>query len=162
WDLLPVLADASKDPHTAIEVAGALAETEARSDAEQTLRIAGIGKKRLEESVLPEKDRIEWQNNADYALAQAYLRLDQFGSLDAGREAEILLLRLQSASALSGNPVKDLALLRQRQGRSAEALSLIEAAIEQWPDNSSLYAIRMSLALSQGDKEALSRMASIA
>jgi hypothetical protein len=160
WELLPMLADSSKDPRTPIVIASALAET----DPQQALRIVDVGKKRLDDSAVSEKDRSDLRDSADYTLARAYLSLDLIGSLDAGKlgEAETLLLRLQSVSALGGGPASALALLRQRQGRSAEAVSLLEAAINQWPDDINVHAARMMLALSQGDKEALSQTATIA
>jgi Novel STAND NTPase 1 len=164
WELLPMLVDASKDPQTPIAVADALAETGVRADAEQALRIADVGKSRLDDSGLSEKERVNWRDKADYALARAYLTLGRIGLPDAGKlgDAETLLLRLQSASALGGDPAADLVSLRLRQGRSAEADSLLEAAIKQWPDNNGLYAARLMLALSLGDKEAVSRTAAIA
>jgi AAA domain len=160
WELLPMLADSSKDPRTPIVIASALAET----DPQQALRIVDVGKKRLDDSAVSEKDRSDLRDSADYTLAKAYLSLHLMGSLDAGKlgEAETLLLRLQSVSALRGGPASDLALLRQRQGRAAEAVSLLEAAINQWPDDVVIYGTRMMLALSQGDKEALSQTAIIA
>ena len=164
WELLPMLADGSKDPRTPIVVAYALAETGARSDAEQALRIVDVGKKRLDNSAVSETDRSDLRDSADYALARADVSLARTRPLDAGKlvEAETLLVRLQSVPALSGDPVQHLALLRQGQGRSAEAVSLLEAAIQEWPDNVELYGARMRLALLQRDNEALSRTATIA
>jgi hypothetical protein len=161
WELMPVLADARKDAPTAVSIAYVLAERGPR-DAEQALRLVDVAKSRL--GMLPAKERDLWGDFADLSQAQAYIELHKTGSVgtDKVQLAEALLERLQGSAALRGNSTVDLALLRERQNRSAEAIAIVDAAIKQWPDNAELYGVRLKLALSEGDKEGVFRIAAIA
>ncbi|HEY5673385.1 MAG TPA: ATP-binding protein [Malonomonas sp.] len=141
-----------------VDAAWFLSDREKMIDSQQALELVAQLKNELQSPQVLPQTREELGDWVDLVRAKALLNLSRFQPDEQTmKEAEAILLRLQSSPTVQSFPYRELADLRMRQNRLDEADKILDEASEKWPDVNidTNYGTKLQIALLRGDRQAV-------